>query len=98
MMSHSVNILHFGDQTIEFSSSLRELVFLAKDLPALDRLLRECTKVVVYSKIYLFTRVHRSRSNTTLIDLVDELKNANEEKPAIITVLMCIYQLGCYLM
>ncbi|KAJ5287209.1 ketoacyl-synt-domain-containing protein [Penicillium angulare] len=96
-MAHSVNILHFGDQTVDISSSLRELMSLSKDTPSLDRLLRECTQRVVDSNIVSLTRERQSCSNRTLADLVDRLKVASEERPAVTTVLMCIYQLGCYL-
>lgn len=97
-MAPLANILHFGDQTVDISSSLRELISLAKDTPSLERLLHECTQIVIESHISLSAEEYQPWSSTTLTQLVDKLKVADEGRPALTTILLCIYQLGCYLM
>ena len=94
-MAKPINIVLFGDQTVEKLSSIQSLVRRSKTSAGARRLLREATDVLQLN----FARLAKedrawNHDIDTLLGLAEE--NIAEQNPngVIATVLMCIGRLG----
>jgi len=91
----SVNLVLFGDQTVEKRSSIQSLVRHSKTSAGARRLLREATDRVQleFAKLSKEDRAWNHDVHT-LLGLAED--NIDEESPngVIATVLMCIGRLG----
>ena len=95
MIMDPINVVLFGDQTVEKLSSIRSLVRQSKASAAARRLLQEATDLVQLN----FDRLSKEdrawdHEVHTLLGLAED--NMDEAKPngVIATVLMCIGRLG----
>ena len=94
-MAKPINLVLFGDQTVEKLSSIQSLVRHSKTSPAAKRFLREATDLLQLN----FDRLAKedrawNHEIHTLLGLAEE--NLAEDKPngVLATVLMCIGRLG----
>ena len=90
-----VNLLLFGDQTVEKLSSIQSLVRHSKTSPAASTFLRQATDIV---QLEFFELSSQDRGWPheihTLLGLAEENARQKEPNGMMATVLMCIGRLG----
>lgn len=90
-----INLLLFGDQTVEKLSSIQSLVRHSKTSPSARRFLQEATDVVQleFSKISAEDRGWKGEFHS-LLGLAEDNANLEDANGMIATVLMCVGRLG----
>lgn len=94
-MSKPINLVLFGDQTVEKLSSIRSLVRNSKSSAGAARLLREATDALQLN----FAKLAKEDRNWnheihTLLGLAEDNVSVESRNEVIATVLMCIGRLG----
>ena len=91
----SINLLLFGDQTVEKLSSIQSLVRHSKTSPAARTFLQQATDAVQLDFSRLSPDEHGWRHDfTSLLGLAEENTRQDASNGMIATVLMCIGRLG----
>lgn len=92
---NGMNLLVFGDQTVEKLSSIRALVRHSKTSPGARQFLRQATDVVQLEFSALDKEEHGwSHGFDSLLGLAEDNAKLVESNGMIATVLMCIGRLG----
>lgn len=90
-----INLLLFGDQTVEKLSSIQSLVRHSKASPAARRFLQEATDVVQLEFSKLSAEDHGWNGEFhTLLGLAENNAGLEDSNGMIATVLMCVGRLG----
>lgn len=98
-MVNAADVLHFGDQTVDITSSIQDLYRASKSSPALSLFLQISADSLRAAVSSLPSIDSAALSFRTLRDLAASLTQRKGDRSATIaTVLLCICQLGYLLM